>query len=249
MFIQKNTLLILVNFFASIIMILFANLISTIKETVMEFFKTHKTLIIILCTFILVFYFLAREKTFDNDFYKNFAHNTHAQIQTMFKEQKTTVGVGEMYDNLRGIAYSFNQDQKLPLEYKETMYDCIGYKIFNENNNTKIFDTLQGCKDDFEKNNGKSVYYNHAWLLREFSPWNGSYLPLERIIQKHIRKPESYEHLKTEYKMVFDDKRPHMFVAITYKGVNMYRQILKQTMSAKVDAKTKEIYDLKNLVR
>ena len=81
--------------------------------------------------------------------------------------------------------------------------------------------------------------------MRGFNPWNGSYGPLQKIIQKTIKEPKSYEMLKTTYTMNFTDARPHMFVSIDFRGANINGYMLTRNISAKVDAKTKEIYDIK----
>ena len=81
--------------------------------------------------------------------------------------------------------------------------------------------------------------------MRDFSKWDGSYILLERIIKKHIKEKASYTMRNMSYKMVFEDKRPHMFVSITYTAANLGGRIYERTMSVKVDAKTKELFDLK----
>ncbi len=170
-------------------------------------------------------------KTYSNNLYKEYTSKTNKEMQTLGKE-------------LQGIAYSFAQDNKMIETYKNTMYDCIGYSIYNTDETASFNTTLQTCKNDYDK--GKTmIYFNHAWLVKDFSRWNASYLPLERIIQKHLKQAKSYEHLKTTHTMNFTDKRPHMFVSIDFRGANIDGYMLNRTMEVRVDARTKVLYDLK----
>lgn len=181
---------------------------------------------------ILAYFFFTREKTYDNDEYKKYQTKTNKEMQDLKKE-------------LKGIAYSFSQDNKISDAYRDTMYDCFGYLIYKKEENGSFNDSMNICKKEYIIKNEQAIYYNEAWLREEFSHWNGTYIPLERIIQKHLKESKSYEHLKTTTTMYFTDERPHMFVSINFRGANINGYILDRTMEVKVDAKTKELYDLK----
>ena len=51
--------------------------------------------------------------------------------------------------------------------------------------------------------------------------------------------------IKTTHTMHFTEERPHMFVSINFRAANLGGYMLDRTMSGKVDAKTKELYDVK----
>jgi len=197
----------------------------------MNTIRENKKLFIFIAFTIMIIVYINLPKTYNNDLYKEYTSKTNKEMQSLGKE-------------LLGIAYSFAQDTKMLETSKSAMYDCIGSTIYNADENASFQSTLQICKNDYD-NNKSSSYFNHAWLVKDFSHWNGSYLPLERIIQKHLKESKSYEHLKTTHTMHFTDTRPHMFVSIDFRGANIGGYMLDRTMEVKVDAKTKELYDLK----
>ena len=125
------------------------------------------------------------------------------------------------------------------------MYDCLGYSIYNSSPEATVQDSLLACEQDYVQENAKATYFNQAWLMRDFSRWDGSYVLLERIIKKHIKEKSSYTMKNVSYSMHFEDERPHMFVSIDYRAANLGGRISDRTMSVKVDAKTKELYELK----
>lgn len=193
--------------------------------------RENKILYSIIALVILLIVVINLPKTYSNDLYKEYTAKTNKEMKSLGKE-------------LQGIAYSFTQDKKVLDTYKNTMYDCIGYTIYNTDEEASFNTSLQTCKNDYDQGRTE-IYFNHVWLVQDFSHWNGSYLPLERIIQKGIKEPKSYEHLKTTHTMHFEDERPHMFVSIDFRAANIGGYMLNRTMSVKVDAKTKELYDLK----
>ena len=212
-------------------MILFQNnyIMGKIMIQIIRENKILYTLIALTLLFIVV---VNLPKYYSNDFYKEYENKTNKEMQSL-------------YDELEGIAFSFVQDTKINEEYKATMHDCIGFLIYKNDENKLLKSTLEECNNDYKNKDSNIVYYNEAWLRKDFSHWNGSYLPLERIIQKHIKENKSYEHLKTTASIHFLDERPHMFVSIDFRAANMTGYMLNRTMEAKIDAKTKEVYDLK----
>ena len=194
--------------------------------------RENKILYSIIALVILFIIVVNLPKIYSDDLYKEYTIKTNKEMQTLGKE-------------LQGIAYSFTQDKKIPESYKETMYDCLGFSIYNAPKNSVFSSSLEKCQNEYVSLDGKAIYYNVSWLNQEFSHWTGSYLPLERIIQKHLKESKSYEHLKTTHTMHFEDERPHMFVSIDFRGANIAGYMLDRTMEVKVDAKTKELFDLK----
>ena len=200
----------------------------------MNFLQNNKRFLFFILLALLGTFFLMQEKQYDNDFYKEYIHNTNKEMQKFeFREQ------------LKGIAYSYTQEHTISQSYKNTFYDCLGYFIYNNKPDTTLGTTLELCKNDYLNKGVSALYYNQAWLMRDFSKWDGSYILLERIIKKHIKEKASYTMHNISYTMVFEDKRPHMFVSIDYTAANLGGRIYERTMSVKVDAKTKELFDLK----
>ena len=161
-------------------------------------------------------------------------------------EDKTNQEMRDSTTSLKEIAYSFVEDNNISDSYKDTMYDCLGYFVYSKDPNLKLKEMMQWCKNDYIQKDGKAIYYNEAWLLEDFSRWDGSYRPLEQVIKNSMNDESSYEHIKTTYRMVFfGTKRPYMAVSTLFSGKNAFGGTVKQTVSAKVDAKTKEIFEIK----
>ncbi len=161
-------------------------------------------------------------------------------------ENKTNLEMQSLTTLLKDIAYSFSDDNNISETYKDTMYDCLGYMVYAKNKDFKLSKMMQWCKDDYINKDAKAIYYNEAWLLEDFSAWDGSYPALENIIKDSMNDKSSYEHSETRYRMVFfGTKRPHMYISTEFRGKNAYGGIVKQSISVKVDAKTKALFDLK----
>lgn len=200
----------------------------------MNFIGNNKKFILFIFIAVAGTLFLMQEKTYANDFYKKYTKKTNIEMQKF-----------ELSEDLKAVAYSYLQDKKLPKTYRNTMYDCLGFSIYNNDPSALLQETLNECELDYTKKNGQAIYYNQAWLMRDVSKWDGSYILLERIIKKHIKEKASYKMKKVSFTMNFEDKRPHMFVSIDYKAANLGGRMYDKTMSVRVDAKTKELYDLK----
>ncbi|MDQ7044691.1 MAG: hypothetical protein Q9M32_02070 [Sulfurimonas sp.] len=200
----------------------------------MNFLLSNKKSVILILIAILGTVFLMQEKQYDNDFYKSYLDKKNKEMQDF-----------DLSEKLIAIAYSYSQDNNLSKIYRNTMYDCLGSSIYKGKENSLLSSTLQACKEDYINLDKKAIYYNQAWLMRDFSQWDGSYILLERIIKKHIKAKESYKMRSVSHKMVFEDKRPHMYVQIDYTAANLGGRMYEKSMSIKVDAKTKELYDLR----
>lgn len=101
-------------------------------------------------------------------------------------EDKTNQQIKESTISLKDIAYSFVEDNNMSDSYKDTMYDCLGYFVYSKDPNLKLKKMMQWCKNDYIQKEGKAVYYNEAWLLEDFSKWDGSYRPLEQVIKNSM---------------------------------------------------------------
>ncbi|MDF1874129.1 hypothetical protein JHD48_00115 [Sulfurimonas sp. SAG-AH-194-I05] len=153
--------------------------------------------------------------------------------------------VFERNEKIKDISYSFAQDNAISPKHRDVIYNCLGYLIYNAKEDASVQNSLTQCKNDYHSKDTSFTYYNQSWLMRDFSRWDGSYVPLERIIKKHIKEKRSYKFKKVNYKMMFDDTRPHMFVSIDFRAANLGGMMMDRTMSIKVDAQTKELFDLK----
>ena len=150
----------------------------------------------------------------------------------------------EHNDKLERITKSFATNNNIPKEYEKKLYDCAGDYIYTKDAAHTFETVMQECKNEY-KSGEELTHYNQSWLMKDFNKYDGNYGPLQKIIQKTIKDPKTYQMLETRYELHFDDARPHMFVSIDFKALNMYGYMLTRNMSARVDARTKEIYDLK----
>lgn len=162
-------------------------------------------------------------------------------------ENKTLTEIRkERTGTLKQIAYSFSKENSINQDYYNTMYDCLAYNTYNKSQELIISTMLDWCKADYINKDKKAIYYNEEWLLEDFSAWDGSYTPLERTIKNSMNDKSSYEHIETSYRKVFfGTKRPHIVIISVFSGKNAFGGIVKQEISVKVDAKTKELYDIK----
>lgn len=75
----------------------------------------------------------------------------------------------------------------------------------------------------------------------QFSAWDGSHRNLERVIQKSMNDPDSYDHVET----VYWDRGDHLIVRTTFRGKNAFGGVVKNSVKAKVslDGKVLQILD------
>lgn len=162
-------------------------------------------------------------------------------------ENKTLTEIRkEPIGTLKKVAFSFSEENNISQDYHNTMYDCLAYYTYNKSQELTVGTMLDWCKADYINKDKKAIYYNEEFLLEDFHPWDGSYIPLEKMIKQGMNDESSYEHIKTTYRMeFFGTKRPHMVVNTIFSGKNAFGGVVKQGVSINVDAKTKELYDLK----
>ena len=73
-----------------------------------------------------------------------------------------------------------------------------------------------------------------------FSGWDGSYRPLEKLIKASMNDDSSYKHVSTVYHLILN-KDPHAIVKTTFRGTNAYGGMVKQTVAARVNVRTGEV--------
>lgn len=70
-----------------------------------------------------------------------------------------------------------------------------------------------------------------------FSQYDGSFRPLERIVQNNMNDPDSYEHVETKYV----DKDDHIIVVMKYRGNNAFGGKVLETIGARYYLDTNQI--------
>ncbi|MGD9623889.1 MAG: hypothetical protein AB7U51_04450 [Arcobacter sp.] len=165
------------------------------------------------------------------------------ELNISLKEAKDTP-----INSIEKLAENYVLQKNLDKSYNKKFYDCLGNLIWDKDESFTVGKMLDWCYDDYKQSKDHKMkdYYNTAWLLDDFSRWDGSYSPLEKLIKGNMHNDSSYEHVKTVYNLVYyGTKRPYMSVTTTFKGTNVFNAIITQTVNIKVDARTKEIFDIK----
>jgi beta-galactosidase beta subunit len=87
-----------------------------------------------------------------------------------------------------------------------------------------------------------NIYYSQEDIDKQFSPYDGSHRRLEEYVQERMKDPDSYEHVKSEYKAHED----YLEVLLTYRGKNSYNATTTEQVRAKCDLNTGEVLEIIN---
>lgn len=139
---------------------------------------------------------------------------------------------------IKEIASSYTDETTIPLSYYPTMYDCFAERLYDKSETLTVNTVLTWCKEEYERPKNYT-YANYVDIMEDFSPWDGSYRPLEKLLKENMNDPSSYEHVETRY-----NTRPikkDLLIRTTYRGKNIFGATVTVTSEAKVDAKTKKI--------
>lgn len=203
-----------------------------VDETIIKQEKKNRLIFWGIAIVVIIILIIPKEENFDN--YKD----------TTLKEAQSL-----NLTKLKNIASSYVETKNLPESYNKKFYDCLGNLIYEKNESFTLEKMLGWCYEDYTNSNNNQMdeYYNTAELLADFSPYDGKYYPLENMIKNILMKnPSSYEHVKTTYRFVYyGAERPHMFLSTQFRGTNDFGGVVSQRVVAKVDAITKELYDIK----
>lgn len=124
------------------------------------------------------------------------------------------------------------------------LYDCLSYYVWTKSDEYPVSKMIGWCIEDFNSTKNQE-YYNIAELMADFSAYDGAYTPLEIKIKANLNDPSSYEHIETKYgHILHGEARPHMDVETSFRNINGYGAKVINKVRAKVDAKTKEMYDI-----
>lgn len=77
-------------------------------------------------------------------------------------------------------------------------------------------------------------------IEKQFSPWTGSHMQLEKLIINAMNDPNSYEHRETKYL----DNGDHIVIFAKYSGKNMFGGTVTNTIkaSAKINGNIIKIF-------
>lgn len=148
---------------------------------------------------------------------------------------------GESKDNRHKIVNSFVDFKSVPASATNAFYACMSEFSFTKDAELKVGDVLGWCFNNFESD-PKSLNnkINLDTFEGNFSGWDGSYCPLEKLIKASMNDDSSYKHVETVYHLILT-KDPHAIVKTTFRGTNAYGGVVKQTVAARVNVRTGEV--------
>lgn len=139
------------------------------------------------------------------------------------------------------IVNSYIDFKEVPATASDAFYACMSEYTFTKDDELKLGDVLGWCFNDYENDpNSLNNKINLDTFQSNFSGWDGSYRPLEKLIKDNMNDDSSYKHVSTVYHLVLN-KDPHAIVKTTFRGTNAYGGMVKQTVAARVDVRTGEI--------
>ncbi|AIX49316.1 hypothetical protein PSNIH1_03200 [Pantoea sp. PSNIH1] len=144
------------------------------------------------------------------------------------------------------IVDNFNAFKQVAPESTENMYACLSQYSFTSAPELKLNEVLGWCYSAYERSpSSLSENINFDSFQENFSPWDGSYRPLEKMIQESMNDDSSYDHVSTTYRLVLN-KDQHAIVRTVFRGKNAFGAIMKNSVTARVNIKTGEIEKILN---
>lgn len=142
------------------------------------------------------------------------------------------------------IVKNYVDSKAMPAALNDGMYACLSEHSFTKSTKLKLGEVLGWCFSDYEKSpTSLNNKINLDVFQDNFSLWDGSYRPLEKLVKANMHNDSSYDHVSTTYHLMLG-KNPQAIVKTTFKGTNAYGAVVKQVVSARVDVKTGEIINL-----
>lgn len=165
------------------------------------------------------------------------------QVQKTFEYGEKTLKEyrSEPKKTRHDIVNSYIDFKKVPVTASDAFYACMSEYTFTKDDELKLGDVLGWCFNDYENDpSSLNNKINLDTFQSNFSGWDGSYRPLEKLIKDNMNDDSSYKHVSTVYHLVLN-KDPHAIVKTTFRGTNAYGGMVKQTVAARVDVRTGEI--------
>nr|ELR5114070.1 hypothetical protein [Providencia stuartii] len=143
------------------------------------------------------------------------------------------------------IVNNYLEHKQLPLSNKPLFYSCISQLSYTKAPELKLNETLGWCYADFSRDpNSLNDRVNLDVFVSNFSKWDGSYRPLEKLIKNNMNDDDSYKHDETTFRLMLDAKPPYAIVSTTFRGKNAYGAMVKNNMKVKVDIATGDILEV-----
>ena len=141
------------------------------------------------------------------------------------------------------IIDDYASDHSISTDTAESFYSCISQMIHTKSSELVLGEIAGWCKSDYEQGN-LSGYVNFDEFEKGFSPWDGSFRPLEKQIKKAMNDPDSYEHVKTTYRFILHGvDTPKAIVSTEFRGKNNNNALIKNNVKAAVNIRNGEIIE------
>lgn len=150
----------------------------------------------------------------------------------------------ETKDKRLEIVSDYVKFKGVPESATDSFYACLSEHSFTKADDLALGDVLGWCDSDYSqdpKSFAKRI--NFDMFQGNFSGWNGSYRPLEKLIKQGMNDDSSYKHVSTIYQLSLG-RDPHAVVKTTFRGTNAYGGVVKQTVAARVDIRTGDIIQM-----
>lgn len=142
------------------------------------------------------------------------------------------------------IVNNYIDYKSVPTSAAEGFYACMSEYSFTKSDALKLGDVLGWCYSSFGREpTSLNSKINLDAFQGNFSVWDGSYRPLEKLIKSSMNDDSSYKHVSTAYSLILN-KDPHAIVKTTFRGANVYGGLVKQTVGARVDLRTGEVVSI-----
>lgn len=122
--------------------------------------------------------------------------------------------------------------KKIPVtEYQENKkrYQTL-VNLYPENKTYKDKYVLYTNKLSAQKAKTKDRAARQEKIENQFSGWDGSNRPLEKLIKNSMNDPDSYDHVKT----VYWDQKDYLIVKTTFRGKNAFGGLVLNSVKAKI---------------
>ncbi len=139
------------------------------------------------------------------------------------------------------IVSDYVQFKGIPASDGDGFYACLSEFSITKSEELPLGEVLGWCDAGYQKDpKSMAEYTNLDAFQKNFSGWDGSYRPLEKLIKKSMNDDSSYKHVETMSHLVLG-KDPHAVVKTRFKGTNAYGGVVTQTVTARIDIKTGDV--------
>lgn len=168
------------------------------------------------------------------------AAEERAQKLNAFNEKYKDFVLGQYNVNVhhpKFVEEFIEVNPELSKDDKDKFRKCLSEYAYTKDKNLKAIEAIGWCKN--EKLNNPEAFEDHIdldKLFTQFSPWDGSFRPLEAFIKENMNDPKSYDHANTYYRLQLNDrKNPKAIITEEFRGKNAFGAVVKQIVQIEYD--------------